>query len=202
MGKHKSLKCSLCKETFSNKGSLGSHKIEIHGYTPKQLGWGLPGGWNRGKTQLEAFNVTGNAHHGNAEFMNRLNTPEYLRIKKITRKYHEDVVVEKEKELRAQGYKTFNTSNYARHNRIPDIIAISPDGKVIAIEMESIRRYKSSIESLRKRYTHLLMKEQFFDGVIVEGFVIPKLYTQDSNIHLAIIDESRKGELPYPPTDP
>ena len=88
----------------------------------------------------------------------------------------------KEKELREQGYRTFCTSNYAHHHRIPDIIAISPEGKVIAIEMESIRRYKSSVESLRKRYTILLMKEGFFDDIIVEGFAVPKFGAQDSNI--------------------
>lgn len=92
------------------------------------------------------------------------------------------MVLKKELELRAIGYRTFCTSNYTRHNRIPDIIAISPEGKVIAVEMETIRRYKSSIESLRRRYTLLLMKEGFFDDVIVEGFVAPKFTAQDSNI--------------------
>ncbi len=113
--------------------------------------------------------------------MNRLNTPEYLERKKITRRYHEQVVIEEEKLLRQQGYRTFCTSNYAHHYRIPDIIAISPEGKVIAIELESIRRYKSSVESLGKRYTILLMKEGFFDDVIVKGFAVPRSATEDSN---------------------
>jgi tRNA(His) 5'-end guanylyltransferase len=85
-------------------------------------------------------------------------------------------------ELRAKGYKTFNTSNYTRHKRIPDIIAISPDGRIVAVEMETIRRYKSSIEALRKRYTALLMSEGFFDDVVVEGFIAPEpSATEDSN---------------------
>ena len=125
-GKHRTQKCSICHATFDNGSKLGRHKIEVHGYTAKQLGWGLTNGWNRGKAQLEAFNVTGKVHHGNAEFMNRLNSPEYLKVKNLTRKYHEDVVLVKEKELRQQGYRTFCTSNYAHHFRIPDIIAISP----------------------------------------------------------------------------
>ena len=182
VGKHRGLKCSICNEKFENKGKLGLHKIEVHGYTRQQLGWSLQGGWNRGKTQIEAFNVTGNSHHGNAEFMNRLNTPEYLERKKLTRRYHEVVVLRKEKELRDQGYRTFCTSNYAHHSRIPDIIAISPEGKVVAVEMETIRRYKSSIESLRRRYTILLMKEGFFDDVIVEGFEAPRFTAEDSNM--------------------
>ncbi len=70
------------------------------------MGW-KRGGWNKGKTQLEAFNVTGKAHDGNSEFMNKLNSPEYLRIKKLTRRYHEDVVIQEEKEPRKQGYRTF-----------------------------------------------------------------------------------------------
>jgi hypothetical protein len=65
--------------------------------------------------------------------------------------------VRKEKELGDKGYRTFCTSNYAQHHRIPDIIAISPEGKAIGIEMESIRPYKSSVESLRKKYTILLL---------------------------------------------
>ena len=71
--------------------------------------------------------------------MNKLNSPEYLRIKKLTRRYHEDVVIQEEKEPRKQGYRTFCSSNYAHHYRIAYIIAISPQGKVIAIELESIR---------------------------------------------------------------
>jgi hypothetical protein len=187
-GKHRSHRCSICKENFENGGELGRHKIATHGYTPNQLGWGLNAGWNRGKTQLEAFNVTGKVPHGNADFMNKLNTPEYLRMKNVTRKYHEDVVMLEEKELRKQGYRTFCTSNYARHYRIPDIIAISPEGRVIAIEMETIRRYKSSIESLRRRYTILLMKEGFFDDVIVKGFSVPKSLAEDSNRILNTIE--------------
>src|SRR5579872_1123927 len=107
IGKHKGLTCSICKKQFQTKGKLGIHKIEQHGYTREQLGWRLIGGWNKGMTQLEAFNVTGaNAHHGNAEFMNRLNTPEYLKIKKETRNYHEVIVLKKEKELRDKGFRT------------------------------------------------------------------------------------------------
>jgi hypothetical protein len=182
VGKHRQQKCSICKETFDNGGKLGHHKIQAHGYTAKQLGWGLPGGWNRGMTQLEAFNVTGNVHHGNAEFMNKLNTPEYLKIKKLSRAHHEDVVIQKEKELRAQGYRTFCTSNYSRHKRVPDIIAVSPEGKVVAVEMESVKPYKSSQEAIRRKYSNLLMQEEFFDKVMVEFFPSPKFNTEDSNI--------------------
>ncbi len=132
-------------------------------------------------SQFEAFNAKEKVHHGDPEFLRNLNSPEFMKIKMITRKYHEVVVVQKEKELRAQGFRTFNTSNYAHHHRVSDIIAISPDGKVIAVEMESIRRYKSNVESLRKRYTELLLKELFFDNVIVEGFVPPNSDAEHSN---------------------
>lgn len=49
--------------------------------------------------------------------------------------------------------------------------------------METIRKYKSCIEALKKRYTFLLMKKQFFDDVIVEGFASPEFVTEDSNIN-------------------
>ena len=179
-GKHIAQKCSICKESFENGGKLGRHKIEVHGYTPKQLGWGLSSGWNKGLPQEKAFGKI-STRHVEPEFMRRLNDPAMLARKKITRRYHEDMVLRKELELKAQGYRTFCTSNYTRHNRIPDIIAISPDGKVVAIEMETIRRYKSSVECLRKKYTSLLMKEGFFDDVVVEGFSPPNFRAEDSN---------------------
>jgi len=180
MGKHQASKCSVCYLEFDSRGKLGHHKIEIHGFTREQLGWGLVGGWNKGMPQMEAFG-TAHVHHGQRDFMRLLNNPTMLARKKITRRYHEDMVLQKESELRAKGYRTFCTSNYIHHVRVPDIIAISPDGKVIAAEMETIRRYKSSIEFLRKKYSVLLMKEGFFDDVVVEGFLPPKLDSEDSN---------------------
>lgn len=132
---HRSNRCSICKENFENAGKLGRHKIEVHGYTAKQLGWGR-GGWNKGMSQAQAFNAKEKAHHGSPEFMKNLNSPAFMKTKMIAREYHEAVVVQKEKELRTLGYRTFNTSNYANHYRVPDIIAISPDGKVVAVEME------------------------------------------------------------------
>ena len=156
VGRHKPIICHLCNETFEKRGKFGLHKIQKHGYTREQLGWRLIGGWNKGLTQLEAFTVTGNTHHGNAEFMNKLNSPGYLKMKRRSRNYHEDVVLQKEKELIARGYRTFCASNYAHHKRVPDFIAISPDGKIVAVEMESFKPYKSSEEAIRKRYTNLL----------------------------------------------
>lgn len=40
------------------------------------------------------------------------------------------MVLKKENELKAKGFRTFNTSNYTHHLRIPDIIAISPREKL------------------------------------------------------------------------
>lgn len=157
----------------------GHHKIEDHDYTMKQLGWGLQCGWNKGMTQVEAFNVTGIVRHGNAKFMNRLNSPEYLKIKRKSRHYHEEIVLHKEKELRAKGYRTFCTSNYAHHNRVPDIIAISSEGKVVAVELETIKHYRSSREAIQRKYTSLLMKEGFFDDVLVEFFAATKFTSED-----------------------
>jgi hypothetical protein len=180
VGKHFHATCSSCKDVFLDRSVFGHHLIEAHGYTKKQLGWGLPSGWNKGKSQFEAFNIAAaNVRHGSVEFMKRLNDPDFLKIKYKSRKYHEDVVVDKENELRAQGFRTFNTSNYSHHQRVPDIIAISSEGKVVAVEMESVRKYKSSIDSLRKKYTDLLMKEGFFDEVIVEPFVAPNFGAED-----------------------
>jgi hypothetical protein len=168
-GKHRQHKCSTCGEVFENGGKLGNHKIEVHGYTRKQLGWDVAAGWNRAKADAsQPCQIV--APEEDPEFINKLNSPEYQEIKMTARRYHEEVVAWKEKKLRELGYRTFNTSNYTRHNRIPDIIAISSGGKILAIELESVRRYKSSIDSLRKKYVSLLGEERFFDDVMVEGF--------------------------------
>jgi hypothetical protein len=182
--KHKPSICSICNSTFDSRGKLGLHKIEAHGYSREQLGWGLVSGWNRGLYQVEAFG-TKKPHHGTPDFMRHLNDPEMLERKKITRQHHEAKVLQKELELRAKGFRTFCTSNYLRHKRVPDIIAVSPDGKVIAVEMESLHPYKDSIEYLRKKYTALLLEEGFFDDVVVEGFLRPKFDTEDSNMEPA-----------------
>jgi hypothetical protein len=165
-GKHRQHKCSTCGEAFENDSKLGNHKIEVHGYTPKQLGWNR-GGWNKGKGKVEEFNKAVTLQV-NPEFMRKMYGPEYAKIS--ARRFHEEVVALKEKELREQGYRTFNTSNYTHHDPIPDIIAISPDRKIFAVELETMKRYKSSIEALRRKYTPLLMGDKFFDDVILEGF--------------------------------
>ncbi len=55
--------------------------------------------------------------------------------------------------MRAEGFRTCNASNYSKHKSIHDFIAVSPDDKVIVVEMESISRCKSRVDSLRKKYT-------------------------------------------------
>lgn len=179
VARRKPQKCSICNHTFDNKKELGSHKIGVHGHTKEQLGWGLSSGWNRSLAQEQAFG-TKTPRHGDPDFMRLLNQPEMLERKKITRNHHEDMVLRKELELRAQGFRTFCTSNYMRHKRVPDIIAIGPDGNVIAVELKSMHRYKDSIEFLRKTHTTLLLEEGFFDEVIVQGFVRPKFDEQHS----------------------
>jgi hypothetical protein len=172
VGKHKQhQKCSLCSQVFESRGKLGHHKIEIHGYSMEQLGW-RRGGWNKGKSQYEAFKAL-NPHHGSPDFMRILNTdPSTLEKKQLSHKFHEQVVIRKQEELRSKGYRTFITSNWGAHqSRLPDIIAISPDNKVIAVEMESIRRWKSRIENFAEKYRRLLLQDGFFDDVIVESFL-------------------------------
>jgi len=66
--------------------------------------------------------------------------------------------------------------------------------EVVAVEMETIRRYKSSIEALRKRYTELLMNEGFFDDVIVQEFLTPKFNAEDSNMPANCSIFSHNGE--------
>jgi hypothetical protein len=143
-GKHGSHRYPTCGGDFQSRGKLGRHRIEVHGFTKEQLGWNR-GGWNRGLPKALAF-PNARIAHGTAEFMRSLNEPAMSERKKTTRQNHEHKVRQKELELGAQGFRTFCTSNYMRHNRVSDIIAISSDGKAIAVELESMHSYKDSIE--------------------------------------------------------
>lgn len=159
--------CHLCAKEFETRGLLQKHKIEEHDYTPEKLGW-IRGGWNKG--------IPNSSGGGNKTPKPRLvgmwNDKSLLEKRKKTRQIHEEHVLMKEKELKDKNYRVFVTSNYANHKRIPDLIAIDKDGRIIAIEIETIRTYKASIDTLRKKYTDLLLSEGFFDDVLVEGFVI------------------------------
>lgn len=158
--------CHLCAKEFETRGLLQKHKIAEHDYTPEKLGW-LCAGWNKGIP-----NSTKGNKMPKPWMKNMWNDKSLLEKRMKTRQLHEEHVLMKERELKDKNYKVFVTSNYAHHKRIPDLIAINPEGKVIAIEIETIRKYKASIDTLRKRYTDLLLIEGFFDDVLVEGFVI------------------------------
>lgn len=157
--------CRKCGKEFENRSLLSIHKIKEHGYTRQTLGQNI-GGWNKGIP----YTSKGNRH--SKITLKELNkNPEFLEKRQISRQKHEKKVQEKAKEYREKGFKVFETSNYSHHRRIPDLIVISPKGKIIAIELESLKIYKPSLETLRKRYTNELMTEGFFDEVIVIPFV-------------------------------
>ena len=134
------------------------------------MGWRV-GGWNKARASTKPSKQ--NPHHGSPDFMRSLNTnPSTLEKKRLSHEFHEQVVARKQAELRAKGYRTFVTSNWGSHeSRLPDIIAVSPEGKILAVEMESIRRWKSRIEKFAEEYKKLLLQDGFFDDVLVEGFL-------------------------------
>ena len=158
--------CHLCAKEFETRGLLQRHEIAEHEYTPEKLGW-LVGGWNKGIPNSTKGNKT-----PKPRLKNMWNDKSLLEKRIKTRHIHEEHVYMKEKELKEKNYRVFVTSNYATHKRIPDLIAISPEGKIIAVEIETVRNYKASIDTIRKKYTDLLLSEGFFDDVLVEGFVI------------------------------
>jgi len=158
------LTCRKCGLEFENRSLLDKHKIKDHGYTNESLGF-LTAGWNKGIPYSTKGNRSPKIHLkellSNKEMQDRIH---YHRLR------HEEKVHEKTQLLREKGYRVFETSNYSHHARIPDLIAISPEGKIIAVEVESLRPYKPSLETIRKRYTEALMSEKFFDEVIIEPF--------------------------------
>ena len=179
-GKHRSQRCVTCGEDSESTGKLGRHKIEVPGYLREQLVGNRDTSWNKGISREQTFGTT-KQHQGDPDFAGRLNSPEMVERKEITRQHHEDTVCRKELELRERGFRTFCASNYMRHKRLPGTIAISPTGKVVAVEMESMLPHKQSIEFLREKYTALLKDGGLFEDVVLEGFLQPKLNAQGSN---------------------
>ena len=98
-----------------------------------------------------------------ASFLKRLNNEPGIISKRInSRKSHDIVVRWLADELRARGCRVFTLSEYIKEKRIPDAIVF--DGKeLIAIEVETEKRWKPSHASTEERLSRLNSLSHFFD---------------------------------------
>lgn len=94
--------------------------------------------------------------------------PVALKKRTKSRAIHEDKVIGLGKALRNLSNKVLVTSNWS-HEAQPDLILIK-DGKVIAIELESQKKWKPSFKTIKRRKEALHSKSQFFDKVKVVMF--------------------------------
>ena len=95
--------------------------------------------------------------------LRRLNEDPRMAAKRVeSRKSHDAVVLWVAERLRAAGLRVFILSEYVREKRIPDAIVF--DGKnLIAVEVETEKRWKPSHPSTEDRLSRLNSLCRFFD---------------------------------------
>ena len=162
------LTCHLCGKEFNGRSLLDKHKINDHEYTPEKLGW-LRAGWNKG---IPNSSGRGNKHPVGQFTRESRNNILFKKKYDFGRKRHREEIKRKYNELKNSGYRVLITSCDSKLGKVPDLIAVSPDGKIIAIEIESIRPYKASISTYRERCRKILLSFGFYDDVIVESFIL------------------------------
>jgi hypothetical protein len=100
---------------------------------------------------------------GKAHFLRRLNDDPDIAAKRVlSRKSHDLVVQWLADKLREKGYRVFTLSEYIKERRIPDAIVF--DGRrLIAVEVETEKKWKPSHSSTEERLTRLNSFCRFFD---------------------------------------
>ncbi|MDA4120520.1 MAG: hypothetical protein OK413_00230 [Thaumarchaeota archaeon] len=98
-----------------------------------------------------------------APFLNRLNNDPGILAKRLkSRKSHDVVVRWLADKLRAKGCRVFTLSEYIKEKRIPDAIVFNGN-ELIAIEVETEKRWKPSHASTEERLLRLNSLSHFFD---------------------------------------
>ena len=105
--------------------------------------------------------------HGKAAQLRRLNDdPGVLERRLKSRAYHDRVVIWIAKKFRDAGARVFVLSEYVKEKRIPDAI-IFDRGKIVALEVETEKRWKPSHAASEERLRRLNSLSCFFDVVKV-----------------------------------
>jgi hypothetical protein len=88
--------------------------------------------------------------------------PTIIARRLASRHYHDEVVLWMSERLRSAGVRVFILSEYVREKRIPDAIIF--DGRrVIALEVETDKRWKPSHASSEDRLSKMNSRCGFFD---------------------------------------
>ena len=95
--------------------------------------------------------------------LRRLNDDPTIIARRLkSRHFHDEVVLWLSKQLRSSGARVFVLSEYVRERRIPDAIIF--DGKkLIALEVETEKKWKPSHASTEDRLSRLNSTCRFFD---------------------------------------
>jgi len=110
---------------------------------------------------------------------------EVLARRVVSRKFHDEVVLWIATSLRGSGKRVFILSEYVKEKRIPDAIVF--DGKrLIAVEVETEKRWKPSHAATDDRLTRLNSLCGFFDDTRV---VFPRPGDNVSDISPAFVAE-------------
>jgi len=108
-----------------------------------------------------------------APHLRKLNLDPTITARRLkSRHFHDEVVLWLSDRLRSSGARVFILSEYVKEKRIPDAIIF--DGKkLIALEVETEKRWKPSHASSEERLSHLNSKCGFFDEtrVVFPAFV-------------------------------
>lgn len=113
------------------------------------------------------------------------NNKEVMSKRAESRRFHDKAVIECGNSLRNDNIRTYITTTYSSDPE-PDLVLYYKD-KIIAVEFESIRKWKPSMSTIIKKKEANHFKGNFFDLVIVLPFY------EDQNIEN--IEENLKKEL-------
>jgi hypothetical protein len=169
--------CPVCGASIYNKNRFCSRRCVKEGYRS-----GIvinPGNFKKGSVSLNkgrtleswvgeerarAIRARMSKNSRNkAPQLRRLNDdPAVAERRKVSRHYHDEVVQWITNQLRSMGARVFVLSEYVKEQRIPDAIVF--DGrKLIALEVETEKRWKPSHTSSEDRLSRLNSRCGFFD---------------------------------------
>jgi len=169
--------CPVCGSAITNKNKFCSRNCVREGY---RLGMVINSGnfkkgsisLNKGRT-LESWVGEERAREiktrmslnsrNKAPQLRKLNDDPTITARRLeSRHFHDEVVLWLSNQIRSSGARVFVLSEYVREQRIPDAIIF--DGKkLIALEVETEKRWKPSHASSEDRLSRLNSKCGFFD---------------------------------------
>jgi hypothetical protein len=118
--------------------------------------------------------------------LRKLNNDPAVTVRRLrSRRFHDDIVLWLSNKLRSSGKRVFVLSEYVKEKRIPDAIVFDGE-KLIALEVETEKRWKPSHASTRGRLARLNSLCGFFDETKV---VFPAIGESPERIGPAFLAE-------------